>query len=67
MQFQLTIKCDNAAFYDMDGNPCQGYEVAKILKDLAKKLESVEDVTDFEQVLFDFNGNYVGKAIVNPE
>lgn len=64
MQFQLTIKCDNAAFYDMDGNPCQGYEVAKILKDLAKKLESFDDVSDFERVLYDVNGNRVGKATV---
>lgn len=67
MQFQLTIDCDNAAFLNDDYNaPANGQELARILRDLADKVESFDDVSDFERVLYDVNGNRVGKATVTP-
>ena len=66
MQFQLTINCDNAAFSDdAYSAPANGQELARILRELADKIESFDDVTDFEQVLYDVNGNRVGEASVS--
>lgn len=57
MKFTIEIQCDNAAF---DGNNI-GYETATILRDAAKKLETLDgSVISFS--LFDSNGNKVGKA-----
>ena len=54
MKFVLEIKCDNAAFADWPEN-----EVARILRELSKKLE--EDGLPFA-TLYDYNGNNVGFA-----
>lgn len=54
--FQLKIDTDNAAFED---DP--GFEVARILRRIADKLENGEDFSKFRTVL-DVNGNDVGRA-----
>lgn len=53
MKFTLEIECDNAAF---DGG--RKHEVARILKELAKRIGEVKPDTR----LRDINGNTVGFA-----
>lgn len=57
--FTLSIKTDNEAF---EGDP--GYEVARILRRLADRVECGEDG---EIILVDINGNRVGMADFNAE
>ena len=52
---QLTIKTENVAF-----QPSEGYEVARILKELATKIENDLKFTELCQPLRDLNGNTVG-------
>jgi hypothetical protein len=52
---QLTIKTENLAF-----QPSEGYEVARILKELATKIENDLNFTELCQPLRDLNGNTVG-------
>ena len=54
--FKLEIKTGNEAFSDH-----QHWEIARILKKLAEKLEN--EVFDDSCVLVDINGNSVGKAV----
>ena len=56
MRFTLEMHCDNAAFAD-HGEPV---EVARILHDLADRLERDGDQRD--RVLLDINGNRIGVA-----
>jgi hypothetical protein len=51
----ITIKTGNAAF--QDGN--KNYELARILKEVVKKLENGYDPEDI--YIMDINGNNVGK------
>lgn len=53
MKFTLNIDCDNAAFDDLIG-----YEVARILRELASRMES--DETPTAGRVRDANGNQVG-------
>ncbi len=55
MKFSLTIKCDNAAFGDSSSE--KSWEVARILGEVAKKLEHGEDTGGY---CIDMNGNKVG-------
>lgn len=65
MKFLLEIDCDNAAFLNDDYSaPANGQELARILRDLADKVEDFDDVSDFDRVLYDVNGNRVGKVTV---
>lgn len=52
--FTCTIKTDNAAFEDDGGRA----EVARILRDIASKLEDGQDAS--HRIVYDFNGNQVG-------
>lgn len=56
-ELTLGMKLDNAAF---DDEP--GYEVCRILRDLADKIEQ-RGLQD-EMILWDINGNRVGKVAV---
>lgn len=57
MKFKLNIDCDNAAFQD-DAS----HEVARILRELADRVEisGGQPLSDFN--LYDTNGNRVGEA-----
>ena len=52
MEFNLTIACDNDAFYDDSLRA----EVARILRDAAKRVEQLP----ISGKLYDANGNTVG-------
>ena len=56
MRFTLEMACDNAAFIDAGAS----VEAARILRDLADKLERDGDQRD--RVLLDINGNRIGVA-----
>ena len=58
--FNLTIEANNAAFEDAGA----GNEVARILRELADRLEDSPLVDGDEYLLRDYNGNTVGKAEV---
>jgi len=53
---RIEIRTENSAF--QDGN--KSLEVARILKNLAKRLENDPDLVDCEITLTDINGNKVG-------
>lgn len=55
MAFKMIFATDNAAFED---DPV--YEVARILRDTADKLEAGRDASHFQTIL-DINGNDVGR------
>lgn len=66
MNITISIDCDNAAFH-----PMPGYELSRILSDLAQKMEC--DLTDLadqdgevNRPLLDINGNRVGYFEVLP-
>lgn len=71
MEFQLSIKMDNAAFYEDSYAdqpiPQQGLEVARILRELADKVEDMGDISDRSSNLYlrDYNGNVVGEAVTD--
>ena len=63
MKFKVVIDCDGAAFADS----VEGHELARILRELADKMQSGEGPHPFiptraRQILRDINGNPVGKA-----
>lgn len=58
--FQLSIKCDNAAFEDAPGE-----EVARILRKIADILESTCHGEDVSGTCRDANGNRVGEWSLN--
>lgn len=64
MNLNITINLDNAAFQD-------GYEAARILRDVAIVIErrgKCENINhDDMLLLWDANGNKVGKAIIVTE
>lgn len=60
--FRLKIDTDNAAFLDPDGggafNP--GYELARILREIANRIHGELDYTGERGTIRDLNGNTVG-------
>lgn len=60
--FRLTIRTDNAAFDE----EYQAQETARILRDVADKLDAGENFEMF-RTLFDINGNDVGRAAFKPD
>ena len=56
MDFQLNIKCDNAAFQVKDDDASAAFTVAMLLQETAQKLESGKT----DGALMDLNGNRVG-------
>lgn len=61
IQFRLQIACDNAAFEDG-----MATELARILRDVARRIESGEDCGSFVSVR-DVNGNVVGSFALKSE
>lgn len=57
MKYTIKIECDNAAFEDVPGN-----EIARILRELADKVDGGQDPTDCDATVYDYNGNRVGEA-----
>lgn len=55
--FKLTINCDNAAF-----DPAPDYELARILRAMADRLEGLDLDADTVVNLYDVNGNHCGVA-----
>jgi hypothetical protein len=62
IQFRLQIACDNAAFEDDNMTT----ELARILRDVARRLEAGEDCGSFVNVR-DINGNVVGSFALKSE
>jgi hypothetical protein len=60
--FNLNLETGNAAFDD--GNA--PHEIARILRDVARRIEGGEDCYKFRNVL-DVNGNIVGQFRFKPE
>lgn len=60
MDFSVQFCTDNAAFADGDA----GYEIARILRDLADKIEENGLVEGVVQRIRDINGNRVGYAVL---
>ena len=58
--FKLTLEMSNAAFVDAG----EANELARILRELADRLEDSPLVDGDEYRLRDYNGNTVGKAEV---
>jgi hypothetical protein len=52
----ITIKTGNAAFEDGEG-----YEVARILRELAERIEDQPNLHNTYIPLMDYNGNKVGE------
>lgn len=63
--FTLTFDTDNAAFYNPEGD-VRAYEVARILRDVATRLDEWDGWTKFQAVR-DSNGNRIGQWKLNPE
>lgn len=60
MKLKITITMDNAAF-----EPENGFEAARILRDLAREIEGRGHVLPgFQSNLREINGNRVGEAKV---
>jgi hypothetical protein len=59
MKLRVTITMDNAAFED-----APGYELARILRELAGKLDGYGAAKDTTIRLMDANGNTVGQAVI---
>jgi hypothetical protein len=58
MVFKLEIECDNEAFTD-----CPEIEVARILRDAAKRVEMQSGLDYSTSLLRDANGNTVGHFV----
>lgn len=54
--FKLQIACENAAFEDRDA------ELARILRELAQRIEAGEHLEGGGCIVRDINGNVVGTA-----
>lgn len=64
MKLIITIRMDNAAFFDDGEQPARGREVARILRNLADQVEDDADLVDHATRLADINGNAVGLSTV---
>lgn len=62
MKFTIEIICDNAAFCDEDtGEPNPGPEIARLLRRVARYIDSPSPVPGDTATLFDVNGNRAGE------
>lgn len=59
MKLTITINLENAAFEDNEGTEC-----ARILTDLASRIDDMTNLDGASENLRDINGNNVGKAVV---
>lgn len=56
----LNIKTTGAAFYDDDGTPNPGPELARLLRNLADRIEGADGEDGDSGPLYDANGNRAG-------
>lgn len=63
--FTLTIRTENDAFGE--DAETRAYEVARILREIARKLEAGDDDFGHYRTLRDSNGNDVGRARLRSE
>lgn len=62
MSFKLEFKTDNAAFFDDEGNEAAGFEIARILREIADKYDSgVWSTNGPAKPVIDVNGNRIGE------
>lgn len=59
MIFRLTIAADNAAFYNASGEYAPEWELARLLREIADRVER-EDIGHY-RTIFDSNGLDVGR------
>lgn len=59
-RLDIQILLDNAAFQDGEGNPAEGPEVARILRELARRIDDERVAEVWALLLRDSNGNRVG-------
>jgi len=57
MTLTIKINCDNAAFDDNEAG-----EIARILRDLANRIDGYGAVGGMDRILHDINGNRCGTA-----
>jgi hypothetical protein len=59
MTFRLTIRCDNAAFFDEE-RPDAGRELSDLLSELSVRVQDAEPGDTWK--VYDSNGSHVGDA-----
>lgn len=59
-EFRVTIRTNNAAFRDEGDGSFNGYEVARILREIADSVEGY-GASRHAQSVMDINGNRVGQ------
>lgn len=59
-EFRVSIHCGNAAFDDFDGHYDPGAELARILREIADRVER-GDLSGYYETIRDANGNDVGR------
>jgi hypothetical protein len=59
MRLVITINCDNAAFEE----GMEGLEVARILREVARKVEYADLDVSLDFSVLDSNGNKVGRVV----
>jgi len=68
MRLTITIDTDNDAFQECGGGWTQSYETARILRDLAKRIDGNPHFSaGYSQPLRDINGNEVGYMSVKED
>jgi hypothetical protein len=64
--FTLTIRTDNAAYCDDDGEPIPASELALNLRTVADRIEQGDTFDTFRNIS-DSNGNIVGTFALKPD
>ena len=63
MNVIIDFNCDNEAFSESES-----YEVSRILKELANKIESRQNLSSHDnEIIRDINGNEIGRIFVSEE
>lgn len=61
MEFKLNIRCDGSAFGDDDIGGGPEWELARLLRIIADRVENQEVDSTHYQTIIDGNGNSVGR------
>lgn len=65
--FTLYIRLDGAAFSDSNDRHVPDYELARILRKEADRIERGDYYRGHSQTILDANGNDVGRGKIHPE
>ncbi len=60
--FTMKVSMENDAFFGEDGAFRPGHEMARILGNLAQRIQAMGDHPDCRYPILDENGNVVGEA-----